>query len=58
MLPGMAGALFTVMLNVWADEVPQVLLATTVILPLLELAVVFMEVVVELPVHPPGNVQV
>ena len=41
-----------------ADDVPQLFVAVTVILPLVAPAVVAMLAVVLLPVHPPGNVQV
>ena len=58
MVPGVAGILITVTLNVRGEEEPQELFAVTVILPLVELAVVTMEFVVEVPVHPTGNVQV
>ena len=58
MVPGAAGMLFTVILSVRGAEEPQELFAVTVILPLVELAVVTMEFVVEVPVHPTGNVQV
>ncbi len=58
MVPGVAGILITVTLNVRGEEEPQELFAVTVILTLVELAVVTMEFVVEVPVHPTGNVQV
>ena len=41
-----------------AAEVPQALVAVTEIFPLVALAVVIIEFVVEVPVQPPGNVQV
>ena len=56
--PGVAGMLIAVTLNVCAGEEPQELLAMTVTLPAVALAVALMEVLVELPVHPPGNDQV
>ena len=40
-----------------AAEVPQALVAVTEIFPLVALAVVIIEFVVEVPVQPPGNVQ-
>ena len=58
MLPGIAGAPFTVTLNVSSAEEPQELSAVTVTLPLVVPAVVLIEVVAEVPVHPPGNVHV
>jgi hypothetical protein len=59
MLPGVAGiAVLTTILNVCAGDVPQLLFAVTVILPLVELAIVVIEFVAELPLHPPGNVHV
>ena len=58
MVPGVAGALFTVTANVRAAEEPQKLLAITEMFPLVALAVALIEVVVEVPVHPPGNAQV
>jgi hypothetical protein len=57
-VPGVAGIVFTITANVCAGELPQVLFAVTVIFPLVELVVVLIEFVVEVPVHPPGKVQV
>ena len=58
MLPGCEGTVFTVTdKHLWVLE-PQALFAVTQICPLLALAVVVMEFVVELPVHPVGRVQV
>jgi hypothetical protein len=57
-LPGVAGAVFTFTASVEAAEVPQALLALTVIFPPVEPAVTFMLLVVEVPVHPLGKVQV
>jgi hypothetical protein len=57
-LPGVVGAALTVKANVETAEVPQVLLALTVILPPVEPVVTFMLLVVEVPVHPLGRVQV
>ena len=57
--PGVAGvAVLTVMACDDADDVPQPLLAVTVILPAVELAVAVIEVVVDVPVQPLGNVHV
>ena len=55
--PGGAGALFTVIASEAAALVPQPLEAVTEMLPLEALAVVLIELVVEVPVHPPGSVQ-
>ena len=49
---------FTVMANICGAEEPQALFAVTVIFPLVELAVVIIEFVVDVPVHPPGKAQV
>ena len=49
---------FTVTANVCVADVPQLLLAVTVMFPLAPLAVVVIEFVVEVPVQPPGNVHV
>ena len=57
-VPGVAGVVFTVIANICDELLPQVLFAVTVIFPLVVDAVVLMELVVEVPVHPPGNVQV
>ena len=56
--PGVAGVVFTVTASVWAVEAPHALLAVTVMFPLLAPAVVLMLLVVLVPVHPPGKVQV
>jgi hypothetical protein len=40
-----------------AAEVPQAFAAVTEMAPLVALAVVLIELVVEFPVHPAGNVQ-
>ena len=47
-----------VTVNVLAMLLPQALLAVTVMVPLVALAVVEIDVVVDEPVHPEGNVQV
>jgi hypothetical protein len=57
-VPGVAGIVFTVIAKLAAEEFPQALFAVTVMFPLVELAVVFIELVVEVPLQPPGNVQV
>ena len=41
-----------------ADEVPQALLAVTVMLPAVEFAIAVIELVVDVPVQPLGNVHV
>ena len=56
--PGVAGAVFTTMACVDAAEVPHALFAVTVMLPDVVLAVVEIELVVEVPVQPLGNVHV
>ena len=55
--PGCAGAEVTERLNVLAVLVPHALVAVTEIFPPLEPAVAAIEVEVELPVQPDGNVQ-
>lgn len=57
-LVGVAGAASTFIVTEEAVELPHALLAVTVIFPPVELAVVVIEFVVEVPVHPEGNVQV
>ena len=56
--PGVAGGLVTVTVNVCAADEPQLLFALTVMLPLVAPAVATMEVDVDVPDQPPGNVQV
>lgn len=58
MVPGVARAVLTVIANDCAADVPQLLLADTVMLPLVVLAVVVIEVDVDEPVHPLGSVHV
>ena len=58
MVPGVAGAVLTVTANACAVDEPQVLLAETVMFPPVVLAVAVIEVVVEEPVQPLGNVHV
>ena len=57
-VPGVAGAVFTVTDNVCAVDEPQVLFAVTEILPLVEPEVAVMLFVVLVPDQPPGNVHV
>jgi hypothetical protein len=57
-VPGVVGIVFTVIAKVCAVEFPQVLLAVTVIFPDVALAVAEILFTVEVPVQPPGNVQV
>lgn len=57
MAPVMSGKLLMVTFKVLAPEDPQVLLALTLILPPIVPAVAVIEFIVELPVHPDGNVQ-
>lgn len=58
MLPGVAGKGVTVTARVCAVELPQLLFAVTVTFPLVELAVALIELVVEVPLQPPGKIQV
>ena len=58
MEPGVAGAVFTTMACDEAAEVPQALVAVTEILPAVALAVAVIELVVDVPVQPLGNVHV
>ena len=44
--------------SVRATDAPQVLLAVTETFPLVELATAVMELVVDVPVQPPGNAHV
>ena len=57
-IPGWAGMTLTVTASVAAADDPHALLAVTVTFPLVALAVALIEFVVEVPVHPPGRVQV
>ena len=57
-LPGVAGIELTVTAKVCDPELPHPLFAITVILPPVVFEVVAILVVVELPDHPPGKVQV
>ena len=56
-VPGVAGMVITDTSCDEADEVPHVFTAVTEMLPLVVLAVVLIEFVVEVPTHPAGNVQ-
>lgn len=58
MAPGVNGAELTVMAWLCGVEDPQLLFAVTVIFPLVELAVAFMEFVVDVPVQPLGKAHV
>ena len=58
MVPGVAGVALGVTAKVAVAEDPQLLFAFTVILPAVALGVAEIEVVVEVPVHPVGVVQV
>jgi hypothetical protein len=57
-VPGVAGIELTVTANVCAGEAPHTLSAVTVMFPLVALAVVVIEFVVEVPLQPEGIVQV
>ena len=57
-VPGWAGTVVTVTPSVRSLLVPQELLAVTVMSPPVASAVALIDVVVELPVHPDGKVQV
>ena len=54
--PGEAGELSTVIACDEADDVPHPLLAVTVTLPAVEFAIAVIELVVDVPVQPVGNV--
>lgn len=54
-LPGVEGVLLVVTLRLRADEEPQTLFAMTEIVPPLDPVVVLIELVVDVPAHPPGN---
>ena len=56
--PGVPMAPLTVMAKVLAVEDPHVLFAVTLTLPEVALVVVVILVVVDVPVQPPGKVQV
>ena len=58
MVAGCAGTAFTPTARVCAALVPQVLLAVTVMFPPVAPAVALIELVVDVPLHPPGNVHV
>ena len=56
--PGVVGTPVIVTANACAADVPHALVAVTEILPPVALAVVVIDVVVDVPVQPPGNVHV
>ena len=56
--PGVAGVAFTTIAWEDAADVPHELVAVTVTLPLVELAAAVIELVVDVPVQPLGNVHV
>jgi hypothetical protein len=56
--PGVAGAVFTFTLTVFAADELHALFAVTVIFPPVVPAVAVIEFVVDIPVHSTGNVQV
>ena len=56
--PGWAGNAVTATYKDLAGPEPQVLFAVTVIFPLVAPAIGVIEVDVELPVHPEGNVHI
>ena len=55
-VPGVDGEVLTVTTSDCAADEPQVLLAVTVTLPLVELTVLVIELEEEVPVHPLGKV--
>ena len=55
MFPGVGGTDVTVTLKVLHEPQPQLLQALTLIVPPLAPAVAFIEVELELPLHPEGN---
>lgn len=57
-VPGVAGVLFTVTDRLDVADEPQALFAFNVIVPPVEPAVADILLVVEVPVHPEGKVQV
>ena len=56
--PGVAGMVFTTMACEDDADVPHALVAVTLTLPLVELAAAVIELVVDVPVQPLGNVHV
>ena len=56
--PGCAGAVVGVTAKVAAEDVPHVPVAVTLTLPAVALGVAEMLFVVDVPVQPPGKVQV
>jgi len=57
MVPGVVGMVFTVIAKFCAAEDPQALVAITEIVPLVASAVAEIELVVDVPLQPPGKVQ-
>ena len=57
-VPGVAGIVFTTIACEEADDAPHPLLAVTVTLPAVEFAIAVIELVVDVPVQPLGNVHV
>ena len=55
---GEAGVAYMVMACEEADDVPHPLLAVTLTLPAVEFAIAIIELVVDVPVQPLGNVHV
>jgi hypothetical protein len=55
--PGLGGAASTETAMPVAEDVPQAFVAVTVTVPPVDPAIAVMEFVVEVPGHPPGNVQ-
>jgi hypothetical protein len=58
MAPGLAGAVIIETIKLCAADAPQESFAVTLIVPPVEPAVALIEFVVDVPVHPPGSVQV
>lgn len=57
-VPGVAGALVVATASVCTADEPQALLAVTAMLPLVALAAVVIDAVVDVPVQPLGSVHV
>lgn len=57
-IPGFSGRVITLIPNVVSADVPQLLLALTVIFPPVIPATALIELVAELPVQPEGKVHV
>ena len=56
--PGVAGVVFTTIACEAAADVPHALVAVTVTFPAVALAITVIELVVDVPVQPLGNVHV